>query len=146
MIDRFNETMNELLSRHGGNYTALAKALDNVVDRAYLSMLLRKKRGKPGKPPIALVEKVKEKFGVDPMTGKKVVSNVTPMVEEPAPQYDRMAAAYDKIAELFSKSMEATQSTIEDLRNDKRQMAERETWLRQHIDRLTMGFNSIKEA
>jgi hypothetical protein len=144
LIDMFNETLEDLLARHGGNYTALAKALDNIYDRSYLSMLINKKRGKAGKPPIDLVEKIKEKFGIDPMTGRKIGTNVT--TKEDTVDFSGIASSFKQAMDLFRMALEENRRQVNVLENDKSVAVERELWYRKHLDELTMRLNTLKQA
>ena len=75
----FNETLEKLIAQHGGNMAALGRALG--VTGNYISMLRDKKRG--GKPSAEFIGKVKEVFGIDILTGKSIVTEVT---RETSPQ------------------------------------------------------------
>lgn len=143
VIDIFNETLQQLIAQHGGNKSALARALDNVVTSNYLSMLASKKRGV--RPSAELVEKIKEKFGVDPMTGKKIVTTVTEDIKK-ASELERLVSAFESLVQTFNRAMESKDKQVESLENDKKMSFEREYWLRQHIDSLTMRFDSLKQA
>ena len=71
-MDTFKRTLQELLDKNKGNQAQLARSLDKVVSGNMIGMILRGERG--AKPSHRLIEKIKEKYGVDPTTGHKIVT------------------------------------------------------------------------
>jgi transcriptional regulator with XRE-family HTH domain len=130
-IDMVNEAIKNLIADKGGNKKVIASRL--AISPQFLGQL---ERGERKKPSAELVAKIKEVYGVDILTGETVASsNET----KKASDLERLVSTFEKAVDSFRYAMESKEKQVDRLEADK-------DWMKSHIDRLTLGFDSLQKA